>query len=74
MTAEEAIRTLRDMYSEAPKGEMVLQIHLFGIKYADQLEGLSAKEIAKRATGNESYGTEINKGRKLAKYVKLKDG
>ena len=61
------------MYSGAPKGEMVLQIHLFGIKYADQLEGLSAQEIAKGATGNESYDTEINKGRNLAKYVKLKD-
>ncbi len=73
MTTEEAIRILSDMYSQAPYGETALQVHLFGIKYADQLKGLDLHHIAERATGYRTYGTEINKGRNLAKYVKLKD-
>ena len=73
MTTEEAIRILSDMYSQAPYGETALQAHLFGIKYADQLKDLNIHDIAERATSHRAYGTEINKGRKLAKYVKLKD-
>lgn len=73
MTTEEAIRILSDMYHHAPEGEMALQVHLFGIKYADQLEGLPLQEIGERATGRLGYHAEINKGRNLARYVKLKD-
>ncbi len=73
MTAEEAIRILSDMYSQAPYSETALQVHLFGIKYADQLKGLNIHDIAERATGNRNWGVEINKGRNLAQYVKLKD-
>lgn len=28
---------LKEMYSNAPNGEMVTQIHLFGVKYADEI-------------------------------------
>ena len=73
MTTDEAIRILSDMYSKAPDRETAVQVHLFGIKYADQLKGLNLRDIAERATGNRNWGTEINKGRNLAKYVKLKD-
>ncbi len=73
MTTEEAIKILSNMYSRAPYGERALQLHLFGIKYADQLEGLSLRDIAEKATGYRSYGDEINKGRNLARYVTLKD-
>lgn len=71
MTTEEAIRILSDMYSQAPNRETAVQVHLFGIKYADQLKGLNLYHVAERATGNRNWGTEINKGRNLAKYVKL---
>ncbi len=48
-------------------------IHLFGIKYADEIKesGIAPKEIAKDADINESYGTEISKGMKLKKYVQI---
>ena len=72
MTTEEAIRIFSEMYSQAPYGEVAVQAHLFGIKYAGQLEGLNLYHIAERATGHKAYGTEINKGRNLARYVKLK--
>ena len=73
MNIDEAIRILSDMYHNAPEGEMAVQVHLFGIKYTDQLNGLNPNYIAERATGYRSYGAEINKGRNLARYVKLKD-
>ena len=62
---------LNKMYSSAPKGEAVAMIHLFGIKFSQEIKELdySAKRIAKAADINESYGTEISKGVKLAQYV-----
>ncbi len=78
MTTDEAIRILQDMYRRAAATrEQSLQFHLFGIKYADELEGWSTptlREIAGKATGSHSSGDEIYKGRRLAKYVTLKPG
>ena len=73
MTEDEAIRILRDMYQDAPHREKVIRIHLFGIKYADELNDLHLKTVAEQATGHESYDTEIHKGIRLAKYVRLRD-
>lgn len=72
MTLEEAGRKLWEMYSKAPNGEQVAHIHLFGIKYADELEGLANIAIVRKAGIHESYNTEVAKGRKLAKYVLLR--
>lgn len=62
---------LADMYNTARLGEAATMIHLFGIRYAKQLRtcGESPVAIAKRARISESYGTEINKGINLARYV-----
>ena len=73
MTLEEAGIKLREMYDAAPNGEQVVYIHLFGIKYANQPGSLINKEIVRQAKMKESYGTEVAKGRKLAKYVRLKE-
>ena len=60
------------MYQDAPPKEKALSIHLFGIKYADQIRDMSAKDIAVGAGLPESYKTEIRKGINLAKYVEVK--
>ena len=73
MTPEEAGQKLREMYDAAPYGEQVAQIHLFGIKYADEVEGLTNLDIVRHAGIHESYNTEVAKGRRLAKYVRLRD-
>ena len=73
MTTDEAAHILREMRRKAPKGERATCVHLFGIKYAKELSGLSVADIAERATGHKSYQAEINKGILLAKYVQLKD-
>jgi len=47
-------------------------MHLFAIKYADQIRscGETPHKIAERATNHYKYGTEINKGINLARYVR----
>ena len=72
MTIDEAARILRDMYNSAPDKEQVAHIHLFGIKYAPQLEGLPNTEIVRRAGLPLSYHSEVAKGRRLSKYVVVK--
>ncbi|ODW62841.1 hypothetical protein BBL91_22300 [Vibrio parahaemolyticus] len=73
MTLNELGSTLEEMYQNAPENESVAMIHLFAIKYAEQIKNLntSCKSVAKAAGINESYGTEISKGIKLSKYVRV---
>jgi hypothetical protein len=47
-------------------------VHLFGILYADDLEGQSSSLICEEAGISKNYGTEISKGRRLAPYVEVK--
>jgi len=74
VTIQELARILHDMYFNSKDGEAVAMIHLFGVKYALEIEslGVSKKDIAKAANIRESYGTEISKGVKLSKYVVAK--
>ncbi|MDE6037739.1 MAG: hypothetical protein K2G05_05710 [Duncaniella sp.] len=63
---------LADMYNSAEKGDKTTMIHLFAIKYAtelDELVGFSIKDLLEKADIHTSYVTEINKGRRLSKYV-----
>lgn len=71
MTVSELGKILRDMYDDAPKGDQVAMIHLFGIKYAHEIKKneYKPKDILKSADMHESYQTEINKGIRLSKYV-----
>lgn len=71
MTLDELGRTLRRMYDEAPRGYKMANIHLFGIKYASQIEngGFTSSEIIRSSGIKDSFKTEISKGIKLAKYV-----
>jgi len=52
--------------------EQVTQIHLFGIKYAEQIKYMSLSELTILADIRESYKTEIRKGMNLARYVEVK--
>ena len=74
MTKADLALELNKMYHNAPKGEKVSMIHLFGIKFSEEIKecGYSTKEIAVAADINESYGTEISKGVKLGHYVVVK--
>ena len=65
------ITILADMYNNAPEGEQVAMIHLFGVRYARDIQNCeeSMRQMAISAGLNESYGTEIAKGVKLSRYV-----
>ncbi|AZN97256.1 hypothetical protein EJ066_08115 [Mesorhizobium sp. M9A.F.Ca.ET.002.03.1.2] len=72
MKIEDAAKILAQMYSTAPDKEKAVHVHLFGIRYADELDGMPLQEIAVRAGISKNYGTEIRKGINLARYVALK--
>ena len=71
MEFEKLASILHDMYFDSEDGESVVMIHLFGIKYAREIKACneSMKQFAISAGLNESYGTEISKGVKLAQFV-----
>ena len=73
MTLQQLGEKLNEMYFKSNDGEAVVMIHLFGIKYASEIKesGASMKAIAITAGIGEAYGTEISKGVKLAKFVRL---
>ena len=74
MTVDEAARILREMYDAGAtrgRGRMTTAIHLFGIRYADDLSRLSIREILVQARLSHTYQTEVNKGIRLAEYVKV---
>jgi hypothetical protein len=73
MTLQQLGEKLHTMYFESNDGEAVVMIHLFGIKYSEAIRasGASMKSIAITAGINKSYATEISKGVKLSKFVRL---
>jgi hypothetical protein len=71
MTLNELGTKLNEMYNNAPKGNAVAMIHLFGIKYANEIKesNYSKKDIIEQSGISTSYLTELTKGVKLAEYV-----
>ena len=73
MNIDEAAKILRRAYRRAPEGRQATTVHLFGIKYADELASMSLKQLVEKAGIRPAYQVELNKGRNLAQYVDLKD-
>ncbi|RAI94302.1 hypothetical protein DET54_108102 [Paenibacillus pabuli] len=75
MTVDELGEILNNMYRNAPDGDQVANIHLFGVKYADIINrnDFSVKEIVIASGISLSYTTEVSKGIKLSKYVVTKE-
>ena len=74
MTINELGNKLKEMYENAPKGGVLTMIHLFGIKYAEEISknNYSRKDIIEKSGISASYLTELNKGINLSKYVESK--
>ncbi|MCX5580788.1 hypothetical protein [Kaistia terrae] len=73
MTIDEAATELARMYHQGiPNREQALSVHLCGITFATQLDGMPLKELATRAGIPVNYATEIRKGMNLARYVETK--
>ena len=73
MTPQELADTLSRMYLDAPKGKKTTMIHLFGIRYADEISRCDAPvtEIVRLSVLRASYHNEVSKGIRLAPYVCL---
>ena len=71
MTTDQLTKLLKQRYETADSREVVLAIHLFGIEFYAELDGQPINAIAEDATGHKSYGSEIRKGMRLAKHVRL---
>ena len=77
MTIVELATKLSEMYENAPEGDKVSMIYLFGIHYSNEIikNNYVAGEIIKNtklrngSKMNISYQTEISKGVNLSKYV-----
>lgn len=77
MTYKELIEKLTLIYAQSEHRDTTSMIRLFGIIYAEELKGYQTKELnemaIKAGLPGKTYSVEINKGRKLAKYVELKE-
>jgi 5-methylcytosine-specific restriction protein B len=80
MTIIDLAKKLSEMYEDAPDGDKVAMIHLFGIRYSNEIRengkiSYVSREIIKNTklknglSMHASYDREIFKGLKLAKYV-----
>lgn len=72
MDATQLGKLLKESYENAPKTEKVTMIHLFGIKYHDEIKQSNISQIIEASGIHSTYRTELGKGLKLAKYVKVK--
>ncbi len=63
-------RLLHEAWADAPEGDIVVRIHLFGIDHANELDGVDLKALADLAGIPTTYATEIRKGMRLADHVK----
>lgn len=73
MDVYEAAQRLKDMVQEGEATRRkALMVHLFGIKYAQELHQLNVREVVDLADLKYTWATEIQKGMKLAEYVEIK--
>ena len=73
MKREDLTQKLHDIYFDAKDKETVVMLHLFGIKYAEEIKNHGTpKKIASEAGIPVSYATEISKGMKLSEFVEIR--
>jgi len=68
------VSKLNEMYAGAASGEAAVMVHLFGVKYANEIKAAdtSPSRLAKLSILPDSYGVEINKGVNLSRFVSVK--
>lgn len=73
VTVSELGIILQQMYNNAPQGYQVANIHLFGVKYSNEIikNRYKVSDVVKASGINLSYATEVSKGVKLARYVRV---
>lgn len=67
---QEIFSKIKAAIANAPRNQATAEMHLQMIKYADQLEHITAKEFCEGTDLKASFGTEFSKMRNIA--VRLK--
>jgi len=74
MTPQELADILFHMRRDAPNGEISTMVHLFGIRYVDEIGecGASVNKIVELSNVPDSYYVEVRQGMRVARYVSLR--
>ena len=67
---EQIFLAIRQALSGAPRNQYMAELHLQMIKYADDLQDITAKEFCEEVGLKPSYGTEFSKMRNLTSRLK----
>lgn len=61
---------IKKALASAPRNGFMAELHLQSIKYADELQDITAKEFCEEVGLKPSYGTEFSKMRNLTSRLK----
>lgn len=67
---EHIFLAIRKAIERAPRNQFMAELHLQLIKYADDLQDITAKEFCQELELKPSYGTEFSKMRNLTNRLK----
>ncbi|HGE6067730.1 TPA: transcription factor [Vibrio cholerae] len=67
---EQIFLAIRKTLENAPRNQYMAELHLQMIKYADELQHITAKEFCEEVGLKPSYGTEFSKMRNLTGRLK----
>jgi hypothetical protein len=70
MNTTQALRNVKTAINAAPRNGYVAELHLQVIKYADVLQGVTAKEFCEAIGIGPAFGTEFMKMRKIASRLR----
>ncbi len=73
MEKEELAQILRERYEKAKRNEASMEIHLFGMEYAKEIQegNYPISELVELAGIGKGYAAEVSKGINLALHVKI---
>ena len=67
---KEIIEEIKQALATAPRNRYMAELHLQSIKYADELEKITARKFCEEVGLKLSYGTEFSKMRNLTSRLK----
>ncbi|MBU6952620.1 transcription factor [Hahella sp. HN01] len=70
MTEQEIFDSIRRSIDSAPRNQYTVELHLQMIKYADDLQHITAKEFCEGVGLRQSFGAEFSKMRNLVTRLK----
>ncbi|MCI4031316.1 hypothetical protein [Dickeya dianthicola] len=70
MNEQDIYHRIKLALDKAPRNQYIAELHLQMIKYADELEHITAKEFCEGTGLRQSLGTEFSKMRNLTRRLK----